>query len=194
MHAPALSRLLIASAAVLAIAGGCAVGPSYKQPQATTTPAAFKETSGWLTSAPGDAVTRGTWWEAFHDPTLNALEVQVASSNQTLIEDATFDYTMGDSDGALAKLHRAAAAAPGSFEAWQALAEINFSLRRFDDALAAAERAHALRADDLFINTTLSRIWMEKGDKATAEKYGAQAKILSWKDQLKNPDAVKEGL
>jgi predicted Zn-dependent protease len=113
---------------------------------------------------------------------------------QSLIEDATFDYTMGDHEAALAKLAQATAAAPGSFEAWHALAEINFSLRRLDAALAAAQAAHALRADDLFINTTLSRIWMEKGDKPAAEKFGAQAKILSWKDQLKNPDAAKDGL
>lgn len=113
---------------------------------------------------------------------------------QSLIEEATFDYTMGDHAAALAKLARVAAAAPGAFEAWHALAEINFSLRRLDDALAAAAKAHALRPDDLFINTTLSRIWMEKGDKATAEKYGAQAKVLGWKDQLKNPEAAKEGL
>lgn len=106
---------------------------------------------------------------------------------QTLIDDATFDYTMGDTDAALAKLGRATAAAPESFEAWHAQAEILFSLRRFDDALAAADRAHALRPQDLFINTTLSRIWMERGDKAMAEKYGAQAKVLGWKDQLKTP-------
>jgi hypothetical protein len=61
-------------------------------------------------------------------------------------------------------------------------------MRRLDAALASAERAHALRPDDLFINTTLSRIWMERGDKATAEKFGARAKILGWKDQLQNPD------
>ena len=113
---------------------------------------------------------------------------------QTLIEDATFDYAMGDNDTALAKLGRAAAAAPDSFEARHALAEINFSLRRLDAALFAAQEAHVLRPDDLFINTTLSRIWMEKGDKATAEKFGAQAKILSWKDQLKNPDTAQGGL
>ncbi len=112
---------------------------------------------------------------------------------ESLIEEATFDYTMGDHEAALAKLTRATGVAPDSFEAWHALAEINFSLRRLDDALAAAEKAHAVRPDDLFINTTLSRIWMEKGDKATAEKFGAQAKILSWKDQLKNPEA-KDGL
>lgn len=101
---------------------------------------------------------------------------------------------MGETDAALAKLARASSAAPAAFEAWHALAEINFSLRRFDAALAAAEKAHALRPDDLFINTTLSRIWMEKGDKATAEKFGAQAKIQSWKDQLKNPESAKGGL
>ena len=113
---------------------------------------------------------------------------------QTLIEEATFDYTMGEPDAALAKLAHATTVAPAAFEAWHALAEINFALRRFDTALVAADRALALRPDDLFINTTLSRIWMEKGDKATAEKYGAQAKILSWKEQLKNPEAAKEGL
>ena len=108
---------------------------------------------------------------------------------QTLIEDATADYAMGESEPALEKLRRATVAAPESFEAWHALAEVNFSLRKLDDALAAAERAHALRPADLFINTTLSRIWMERGDKPRAEHFGAQAKIQSWKDQLKNPAA-----
>jgi cytochrome c-type biogenesis protein CcmH/NrfG len=106
---------------------------------------------------------------------------------QSLIEEATFDYTMGDHEIALAKLKKAVDQAPDLFEGWHALAEVNFSLRHFDQALAAADRAVALRPDDLFINTTLSRIWMEKGDKAAAEKYGARAKVLSWKDQLKNP-------
>lgn len=113
---------------------------------------------------------------------------------QNLIEEATFDYTMGDNDAALAKLARVTAAVPTSFEAWHALAEIHFSLRHFDDALDAANHAHAVRPEDLFINTTLSRIWMEKGDKPMAEKFGAQAKILSWKDQLKNPESTKESL
>ncbi len=113
---------------------------------------------------------------------------------QTLIEDATFDYSTGAHDAGLAKLARATAAAPESFEAWHALAEVNFSLRRLDAALDAAGRAHALRSGDLFINTTLSRIWMERGDKAKAEHFGAQARIGSWKDQLQNPDAHAGGV
>ncbi len=110
---------------------------------------------------------------------------------QAVVDEATFDYTMGDHETALAKLNAAVQREPAAFEAWHALAEIQFNLRRFDDALRSAEAAHALRPDDLFINTTLSRVWMEKGDKATAEKYGAKAKVLSWKDQLKNPDDYK---
>ena len=112
-----------------------------------------------------------------------------AEELQGLIDEATFDYTMGDNGNALAKLARATADAPASFAAWHALAEINFSLRRLDAALAAGERAHALRPDDLFVNTTLSRIWMERGDKARAEHFGAQAKIQGWKEQLKSPEA-----
>ena len=111
---------------------------------------------------------------------------------QTLIEDATADFALGDGEAALAKLARATAAAPQSFEAWHALAEVNFSLRRLDAALAAAERGHALRPADLFINTTLSRIWMERGDKARAEHFGAQAKIADWKEQLKNPPSAPD--
>lgn len=110
-----------------------------------------------------------------------------ADELQTLIEDATADYAMGDAATALAKLGRATTAAPDSFEAWHALAEVNFSLRRLDPGLAAAERAHALRPGDLFINTTLSRIWMERGDKARAEHFGAQAKVGSWREELKAP-------
>ena len=102
-----------------------------------------------------------------------------ADELQTLIEDATADFTLGETDSALAKLARATATAPDSFEAWH--------------ALAAAERGHALRPADLFINTTLSRIWMERGDKARAEHFGAQAKIADWKDQLKNPPAPDAG-
>lgn len=114
---------------------------------------------------------------------------------QSLIDDATFDYTLGEADAAVAKLERVTAAAPDSFAAWHALAEIHFSRRHLDAALQAAERAHALRADDTFINTTLSRIWMERGDKATAEKFGAQARILGWKDQLQQkPQGQSDGI
>jgi Flp pilus assembly protein TadD len=113
---------------------------------------------------------------------------------QALVEEATFDYVTGDPEAALEKLGRAIRENPDSPEAWHARAEINFSLRRLDDALAAAERAHALRKSDPLAITTLSRIWMEKGDKGKAEHYGAMARVQGWKDELSSPSADAGGL
>jgi NodT family efflux transporter outer membrane factor (OMF) lipoprotein len=75
-----LNRLL---GAALVLGAGCAVGPDYQRPAAAA-PAAFKEAEGWESAVPDDAAQRGPWWEVFHDPVLNGLEEQVASSNETL--------------------------------------------------------------------------------------------------------------
>jgi NodT family efflux transporter outer membrane factor (OMF) lipoprotein len=63
---------------------GCAVGPDYKRPQATTPPM-FKETEGWKVAEPNDAAPRGNWWEVYNDPVLNKLVEQVKVSNQNVI-------------------------------------------------------------------------------------------------------------
>jgi Flp pilus assembly protein TadD len=112
---------------------------------------------------------------------------------QGLIEEATFDYVSGDAPAALAKLGRATAEAPESFEAWHAVAEINLSLRRLDEALAAGEKAHALRKSDPLVIATLSRTWMERGDKAKAEHYGAMARVQGWKEELSAPPQPDAG-
>ena len=69
------------------LAASCAVGPNYHKPPVET-PAAFKEQppENWKTAEPKDGVLRGKWWEIFGDPQLNALEEQVAVSNQTLAQ------------------------------------------------------------------------------------------------------------
>jgi Flp pilus assembly protein TadD len=112
---------------------------------------------------------------------------------QALIEEATYDYVTGEVPAALEKLGRATSAAPESFEAWHAVAEINLSLRHLDEALAAAERAHALRKSDPLVIATLSRTWMERGDKAKAEHYGAMARMQGWKDELSAPPQADAG-
>jgi len=106
---------------------------------------------------------------------------------QSLVEDATLDFTLGDNEEAIKKLEQAININSQSFEAWHALAEVFFSKKNFDRALQAAEKAYALIPEDIHINTSLSRIWMELGDKTTAEKYGAQARMLNWKDELQSP-------
>jgi NodT family efflux transporter outer membrane factor (OMF) lipoprotein len=74
------TALLTVSAAALY---GCMVGPDYVRP-ATPVPEAYKEIAGWKVAQPGDEGPRGSWWEAFNDPDLNALEAQVDISNQTI--------------------------------------------------------------------------------------------------------------
>lgn len=103
---------------------------------------------------------------------------------QALVEEATFDFTMGDNELALEKLNQVVAADPKCFDAWHAMAEVQFASRNFQEALTAATTAHALRPDDIHINTSLSRVWMELGDKQQAEHFGARARVLGWKDQL----------
>ena len=112
---------------------------------------------------------------------------------QALVEEATFDYVSGDSPAALAKLARATSENPDSFEAWHAVAEINLSLRNLDEALAAGERAHALKKADPLVLATLSRTWMEKGNKERAEHYGALARVQGWKEELSAPPAPDAG-
>jgi NodT family efflux transporter outer membrane factor (OMF) lipoprotein len=70
---------------VLALAlAGCAVGPTYKQPEVET-PVAFKEGRGeWVRAVPADTLERGPWWDLFNDPVLNDLASRVEVSNQNV--------------------------------------------------------------------------------------------------------------
>jgi NodT family efflux transporter outer membrane factor (OMF) lipoprotein len=47
-------------------------------------PEQFKEGAGWVVAKPGDDKIRPKWWEMYNDPQLNALEEQVAISNQSV--------------------------------------------------------------------------------------------------------------
>jgi len=103
---------------------------------------------------------------------------------KTLVEEATFEFTLGNNEQALEKLDQAIEQEHACVDAWHAKAEILFSMKKLDDALSAAQKAHELNPKDVLINTTLSRVWMEKGDKKQAEYYGAQARLLGWKSEI----------
>jgi tetratricopeptide (TPR) repeat protein len=108
---------------------------------------------------------------------------------QALTNDAAFDFAVGDEAGALTKLNEAVALAPDFFEAWLAKAEVHFAQRQFDDALQAGEKALNLKPKDIHIHTSLSRIWMERGDKTKAEHHGAQARFWAGVIRLNSPRA-----
>jgi Flp pilus assembly protein TadD len=106
---------------------------------------------------------------------------------RTQLDDGILAFTLGDSEEALRLLQDVVAQDPTFGEAWLALAEVHFAGRDYDAALAAGRQAAVLKPEDVHVHTTLSRIWMERGDKAQAEHHGAQARLLSWKAELREP-------
>ena len=106
---------------------------------------------------------------------------------QQLVDDATFEFTMGNHALALQKLEQAVKLDPACLAAWHAMAEIQFDRGDYDKALEAGQVAVGLKEDDVHIHTSLSRIWMELGNKEEAEKHGARARVLGWKEQLREP-------
>jgi len=70
---------------VLMVLPGCAVGPDYQRPEATSIPAAYTGVSDeWKIAFPQAHLPRGNWWEMFEDEELNRLETEAAAANQDL--------------------------------------------------------------------------------------------------------------
>ncbi len=108
------------SVAVLLLSG-CMVGPKYTKPAVSLAPATgvipidhFKETDpNWAPANPADDAIKGEWWTLFHDPQLNALELQVPKTNQTLrVAEANFDAARAAIRVSRAALYPTIGAAP----------------------------------------------------------------------------------
>ena len=72
-----------AAAASLLLLVACAAGPDYVKPQLDM-PAAWKTEAPWREIAPGDAATKGPWWQRFGDVQLDQLQAQALANNATL--------------------------------------------------------------------------------------------------------------
>src|SRR5579862_4207357 len=119
---PSLNFPGAALVTLLWVSAGCTVGPNYKRPSAVTPPA-FKEqppvnfkeaeAAGWKQSQPGDAYSKGRWWELYNDPALNALEEQVSVSNENVMQaEAQYRQAKAAVSVARAALFPVAAASP----------------------------------------------------------------------------------
>jgi len=120
-------------------------------------------------------------------------QTQVALTNhqmtlQEQYDDAMFDFSCGDFDGAIVKLKNVLALDPQNFEAQLALGMALYRKGDFADAIAEGHKAEKLRPKEQLVHTNLSLFYMKSGDKVTAEKHGLQAKIESWRE-----DAAKAG-
>jgi NodT family efflux transporter outer membrane factor (OMF) lipoprotein len=76
-------RASVVSSLYAGMLAACATRAPYVRPATETAPV-FKEGIAWKPTQPGDTVIRGRWWEVFGDSGLDALEEQIAVSNQTI--------------------------------------------------------------------------------------------------------------
>jgi NodT family efflux transporter outer membrane factor (OMF) lipoprotein len=105
-------RSVVAAVLVGASAVACAPRIKYAAPATATAPA-FKENANWKTAQPADAAVRGTWWDTFGDPQLNALEAQIDVSNESLkAAEARFAQARAAVRGARAGLYPQATVNP----------------------------------------------------------------------------------
>ncbi len=77
-----VAGLIIAGAAA-AVLGACSLAPRYEPPPAPKV-AQYREAGDWMPAQPADSEPRGSWWEPFGEPSLNALERELAQSNPDL--------------------------------------------------------------------------------------------------------------
>jgi Flp pilus assembly protein TadD len=93
--------------------------------------------------------------------------------------------TEGDQAKALAEYEKSVTADPTFTEAMHGQARALQNLGRYDDAIAVAQRIAELDPDDVLAHTSLSVLFQLKGMVPEAEAEGAKARVLGWKQQLK---------
>ena len=62
-----------------------------------------------------------------------------------------------------------------------------FNRGRVDDAILAAKKLIEIDQDDILAHTSLSMFYQAQGRIEDAEKEGNAARILGWKQELRNP-------
>lgn len=73
------------------------------------------------------------------------------------------------------------------FEARLSLGMAFCRLGEFERAIAEGHKAEQLKPNEQLVHTNLSLFYMRAGDKAKAEHHGLQARIASWKENLRPP-------
>jgi tetratricopeptide (TPR) repeat protein len=90
---------------------------------------------------------------------------------------------------AIAEYTRALELDPKFGDALHGLAQAYHAQQDFDRTIETARRILALDPDDILAWTTISRAYQRKGMVPEAEEAGNKARILGWKQQLKEQKA-----
>lgn len=102
-------------------------------------------------------------------------------------------FAGGDLETAVAEYQKALELNPAYTDALHGLAQAYAQQGKLDDAIAAARRISALDPDDVLAHTSMSRFLQQQGKKEEAEAEANQARVLGWKQQLKDQKTRQQG-
>lgn len=102
-------------------------------------------------------------------------------------------FAGGDLETAVAEYQKALELNPAYTDALHGLAQAYAQQGKLDDAIAAARRIAAIDPDDVLAHTSLSRFLQQQGKKEEAEAEANQARVLGWKQQLKDQKTKQQG-
>ena len=92
----------------------------------------------------------------------------------------------GKFDSAIEEYNRALELDPKLIDALHGLAQAYHALEDFQRTIEAARRILVLEPDDILAWTTISRAYQRLGMIPEAEEAGNKARILGWKQQLRD--------
>ncbi len=105
-------------------------------------------------------------------------------SLQDQFDDAMFEFSTGNIDGAIQGLRAILAQDPDYFDAQLSLGGAYYAKGDYTAAIAEGQKAEKIKPHDQLVHTNLSSAYMKSGDKTTAEHHGLQARIASWRGNM----------
>ena len=122
----------------------------------------------------------------------NILEAMSDAENRQAAEDHYYTaldlYAEGQHEQAIERYKQAIELDPAFTDALHGLARVYQDLNRLDEAIETAKRIALLDSNDILAHTSLSILYQKKGMVPEAEEEGNKARILGWKQQLKQKE------
>jgi Flp pilus assembly protein TadD len=108
---------------------------------------------------------------------------------QEQFDEAMFEFSTGHGAQTIQRLKAILIQDPDYFDAQLALGGAYYAQGDFAAAIAEGHKAERMRPNDQMVHVNLSRAYMKAGDKTTAEHYGLQSRIASWRGNMAAPAA-----